>query len=91
MICDRRKYSAVIPDRERRTDFHRVLRSVYFLQCFGLFKEMNSSLVAIVSDQVLGLFQAQRHNAQLVSTYHGLGTFAGCLLSLSDILQTTSE
>ena len=64
MICDRRKYSAVIPDRERRTDFHRVLRSVYFLRRFGLFKEMNSSLVAIVSDQVWGLFQA--HDRALV-------------------------
>src|SRR6266513_2090686 len=28
-----------------------------------------------------------RHNAQLVSTYHGPGTFSGCLLSLSAILQ----
>src|SRR5262249_52554554 len=29
-----------------------------------------------------------RHNAQLVSTYHGPGAFSGCLLSLSAIVRT---
>src|SRR5947207_9888304 len=32
-----------------------------------------------------------RHNAQLVSTYHGPGAFSGCLLSLSAMLQSNFQ
>ena len=32
----------------------------------------------------------RRHNAQLVSTYHGPGTFSGCLLRLSAIFLTNA-
>jgi len=38
-ICYRRKYSAVISDRERRTNIHGALRTRGFFWRFGLIKK----------------------------------------------------
>jgi len=58
-ICYRRKCSAVISDRERRTNIHGALRSGGFLGVLGLFKEMNSSFVAIISDEIRRFFETE--------------------------------
>jgi hypothetical protein len=67
-ICYRRKFSPVISDRERGTDFHGALCSVNFLRCFGLFRKMNGSFVSIVRDEVRRFFEA--HPAQCAARVH---------------------
>jgi hypothetical protein len=67
-ICDRRKYSSVVSDRERGTNLHRSLRGGGFLGGFGLFEEMNRGFVAIVRDQVWRFFQAE--TAQRAARVH---------------------
>jgi hypothetical protein len=58
-ICDRRKYSSVVSDRESGTNFHRSLRGGGFFRGFGLFEKVNRGFVAIVSDEVWRFFQAE--------------------------------
>src|SRR5207302_11130975 len=67
-ICYRRKFSPVVSDRERGTNFHRSLRGGGFLDGFGLFEEMNRGFVAIVSDEVWRFFKA--HPAQRAARVH---------------------
>jgi len=67
-ICYRRKYSAVISDRERRTNIHGALRTRGFFWRFGLIKKMHSSFVAIMGDQIRRFFKA--HPAQRAARIH---------------------
>jgi hypothetical protein len=47
-ISDRRKYSSVIPYRQRGANIHGALRGGRFLGCFGLLKKMDGSLILVV-------------------------------------------
>jgi len=67
-ICYRRKYSAVISDRERRTNIHGAPRTRGFFWRFGLIKKMHSSFVAIMGDQIRRFFKA--HQAQRAARIH---------------------
>src|SRR5438046_3946644 len=60
--------SPVISDCERRANFHGPQRGGGFFRCFGLFKKMNSSLVAIVSDEIWRFFQTK--TAQCAACIH---------------------
>jgi hypothetical protein len=82
-ICYRRKYSAVISDRERRTNIHGALRSRGFFWRFGLIKKMHRSFVAIIGDEIRRFFETKP--AQRAARIHIPlpGAFSGCLLSLS--------
>jgi hypothetical protein len=51
--------SPIISDCEGWANFHRALRSGCLLGCFGLFKEMNSSFVAIISDEIWRFFETK--------------------------------
>jgi len=51
-ISGARKYSSVISNCQRRANFHRALCGGSFLGSFRLFKKMNSSFVAVVSDEI---------------------------------------
>jgi hypothetical protein len=58
-ISDRRKYSSVVPYRQRGADIHRALRSGCFLGCFGLSRKVNGSFVAVVSQKIRGFFETE--------------------------------
>jgi hypothetical protein len=60
--------SSVIPDRQRRANIHGALRSGFFLRCFGLFKKMNSTLIAVVPQKIRRFFEAE--TAQCTTSIH---------------------
>jgi hypothetical protein len=58
-ISDRRKYSSVIPYRQRRTNIHGTLRGGGFLGCFGLLKKMDGSLIVVVRQKIRRFFETE--------------------------------
>jgi hypothetical protein len=58
-ISDRRKYSSVIPYRQRRTNIHGTLRGGRFLGCFGLLKKMDGSLIVVVRQKIRRFFETE--------------------------------
>jgi hypothetical protein len=50
---------SVIPDRERGANIHGPLRSDCFLRCFGLFRKVNGSLIAVVGQKIRRFFEAE--------------------------------
>jgi hypothetical protein len=58
-ISDRRKYSSVIPYRQRRANVHGALCGGRFLWCFRLFKKVNASLIAVVRQKIRRFFKTE--------------------------------
>src|SRR5215475_10714424 len=58
-ISRRRKYSSVVPYRECRASIKGALCSGCLLRRLGLFKKMNSSLVAIAGDEIRRLLETK--------------------------------
>ena len=50
---------AVISDRQRRANIHRALRGGCFLRCFGLFKEVHASFIAVVRYEIRRFFETE--------------------------------
>jgi hypothetical protein len=60
--------SSVIPDRQCGANVHGPLRSSGFLRCFGLFKKMNSGLIAAIRQEVGSFFETK--TAQRTTKIH---------------------
>jgi hypothetical protein len=58
-ISGARKYSSVVPNRERRANIHGPLRSGCFLGSFGLLNKVNGSLIAVVRQKIRRFFQTE--------------------------------
>jgi hypothetical protein len=68
-VYDRRNAKlSVIPDREGGANIHGLLRSGCFLWRFGLFKEMNSSFVAVIRQKIRCFFETK--TAQCTARVH---------------------
>jgi hypothetical protein len=58
-ISGGRKFSSVVPYRQRGTNIHRPFGSGCFLGCFGLPNEVNGSLIAVVRQKVRRFFETE--------------------------------
>jgi hypothetical protein len=58
-ISDRRKYSSVIPYRQRGANILGALRGGRFLGCFGLLEKMDGSLIAVVRQKIRRFFETE--------------------------------
>src|SRR5262249_32015872 len=58
-ISGRRKYSSVVPYRQRGTNIHGALRSIYVVGCFWLPEKMNGRFLAIISNKVRRFFETE--------------------------------
>jgi hypothetical protein len=60
--------SPIIPDCQRRANFHGALRGAGFLGCFGVLKKMNRRFVPVVSDEIRCFFETK--TAQCAACIH---------------------
>jgi hypothetical protein len=58
-IYDRRKYSSIVPYRQRGANVHRALRSGCCLGCFGLLQKMDGSLIMVVRQKIRRFFDTE--------------------------------
>jgi hypothetical protein len=58
-ISGARKYSSVVPNRERRANIHGALRGRDFIGCFGLLNKMDRSLIVVVRQKLRCFFETE--------------------------------